>query len=161
MTVLAIDPGSKESAYVLWDGVRILQKAKLTNEAVCDLVGRVALMDMSVQCIAIEQIVGSYGQNAGMEVMMTAHWSGRFVQRWATQRSDASALLLPRKTVVTHVCGHGKANDSNVRAALIDRVGEVGKKSQQGPCWGVSADIWAALAVAVTAFDQRRLRGLG
>ena len=157
MTVIAIDPGSAESAWVLWDGHAILGKGKAPNESVGDLVGHVATQNSSVRSIAIEQIVGSYGGNAGMEVMETAYWSGRFAQRWATHRGAASVIMLPRKTVVTYICGQAKANDSNVRCALIDRVGSPGTKKLPGPTAGVTKDIWAALAVAVTAYDRLSL----
>jgi hypothetical protein len=149
--VFAIDPGSSESAYVIWDGEKILRMGKMANGIMRATISGVSA---SVDWIAIEQIVGSYGGNAGMEVMDTAYWSGRFSERWISLREEKSVIRIPRKTVVTHLCGHARANDSNVRAALIDRVGVQGTKKQPGPTFGVSKDIWAALGVAVCVHDR-------
>lgn len=158
MRILAIDPGSEQSAWVLWDGEKILGMGKQTNAEVGNLIGQSAASDgtepQSADVLAIEKIVGSYGGNAGLEVMDTAFWSGRFAQRWATHRGDALIIRIPRATVKAHLCGRAQANDSNVRAALIDKVGNPGTKSSPGATFGVTADRWAALGVAVAVFDR-------
>lgn len=151
--VLAIDPGCRESAYVIWDGEKILYMLKAPNSEVRRHIVSIAGA-RAVDELAIEQIVGSYGGNAGMEVMDTVYWSGRFAEVWETLMANRVVIRLPRKTVVTHICGQPRGNDSNVRCALIDRVGAPGTKKQPGPTFGVSKDIWAALAVAVCAHDR-------
>ena len=59
--------------------------------------------------------------------------------------------------VKSHLCHSAKANDSNIRQALIDRWGgdqvAIGRKKAPGPLYGFSGDMWAALAVAVTAAE--------
>jgi len=58
--------------------------------------------------------------------------------------------------VKLHLCGSARAKDTNIRQALIDRYGgsaAIGKKAAPGPLYGVSKDVWSALAVAVTAAD--------
>jgi hypothetical protein len=155
LKILAIDPGSKESAFVVWDGFNISCKGKILNSEMLSVIHEAHCESPAdVSHVAIEQIVGSYGGNAGLEVMDTAYWSGRFAECWANRRGEQGLIRLPRKTVVTHVCGQSRANDSNVRCALIDRVGGQGTKKQPGPTFGVSKDIWAALAVAVCAHDR-------
>ncbi len=61
--------------------------------------------------------------------------------------------LVPRRDVKLHICRSAKAKDGNIRQALIDRFGPVGTKKAPGPLFGISNHRWAALAVAVTAFD--------
>ena len=55
-----------------------------------------------------------------------------------------------------------RAKDSNIRQALIDRFGVVGTKKNPGWFYGVSKDVWAAIAVGVTYHDkaeeERRLK---
>lgn len=43
MTTFAIDPGPVESAYVIWDGERILEKGKVPSERVLPLIGMNAI----------------------------------------------------------------------------------------------------------------------
>jgi hypothetical protein len=81
--VLAIDPGPSNSAWVLWDGERILDKGVELNEGVLarisdlwfDLHGR-------PEVLAIEKVV-SYGMPVGAETFETWVWTGRFIQAWA------------------------------------------------------------------------------
>jgi hypothetical protein len=79
-------------------------------------------------------------------------WVGRFIEM-----SVADAALMPRKDVKLHLCGQTRAKDSNIRAALIDRFGgkekAIGKKASPGPLYGLKADAWQALALAVTWLD--------
>ncbi len=42
----------------------------------------------------------------------------------------------------------------NIRQALIDRFGPPGKKKAPGATYGLSGDMWSALAVAVTFTDK-------
>jgi len=50
------------------------------------------------------------------------------------------------------------ANDASIRQALIDRFGgkdaAIGRKASPGPLHGIAADVWSALALAVTHTDQ-------
>jgi hypothetical protein len=83
-------------------------------------------------------------------------WIGRFVEAWR-----GSYTLMFRREVKLHLCGQARAKDPNVRQALIDRFGPgrekaIGTKKQPGPLYGVSADVWSALAVAVTWSELQR-----
>ncbi len=72
--------------------------------------------------------------------------------------------MLPRRAVKLALCGDSRAKDANIRQALIDRFGgsaAVGRKAAPGPLYGISRDVWSALAIAVTysiqgASEQRR-----
>jgi hypothetical protein len=57
-----------------------------------------------------------------------------------------------------HLCEFVRANDANIRAALIDRFGPgkdkaVGRKATPGPLFGLKGDEWSALAIALTAHE--------
>jgi hypothetical protein len=59
--------------------------------------------------------------------------------------------------VKLHLCGSSRAKDPNVRTALLDRFGGAGAKGTKaapGPLYGIAADLWSALAIAVTWTDQ-------
>lgn len=146
--ILAIDPGSTESAYVLYDGKRLLEFGKVENDV---LLGRIPFWREPTDELAIEMIA-SYGMPVGAEVFETCVWIGRFVQAWNQRHT-----LVYRKDVKLHLCGQPRAKDGNIRQALIDRYGgkdkAIGRKATPGPLFGVSADVWSALAVAVTCSD--------
>ena len=151
--ILAIDPGPTDSAYVLMAGEKILKFAKCDNALLCD-----AIMTKLIEpgALVIEKIA-SYGMPVGQEVFETVFWSGRFAQ--ANYAHLADVYRIPRKEVVTALCGSSKANDANVRQALIDRYGgkekAIGKKKAPGPLYGVTKDVWSALAVAIVWQDRR------
>ena len=142
MIIFAIDPGTTESAFVRWNGEKILSIGKQLND---DLVAYGTGDDIN----AIEMIA-SYGMPVGKEVFETCVWIGRFMQAWG------GAELVYRKDVKMHLCGTTKAKDGNVRQALIDRLGAPGTKKNPGATYGVSGDMWQALALAVTYYDKLR-----
>lgn len=151
--LLAVDPGPVESAWVeLCDG-RPEAFAKEPND---DVLARVR--SASAPCLAIEMVAG-YGMPVGAEVFETCVWSGRFLQGWCEHLPEDTIIRIYRKAVKMHLCGSTRAKDANIRQALIDRFGPgkpaaIGLKASPGPLYGVKADVWAALAVAVTAADE-------
>jgi hypothetical protein len=92
----------------------------------------------------------------GREVFETVFWTGRFFE--AATRRGADVSWLPRKAIKVHLCGSARAQDSNIRVALIDRFGgserAKGTKKAPGALFGIKAHEWAALALAVTWWDQ-------
>jgi len=163
MKVLAIDPGTTQSAYVLYDSdTRSIDKSGLVvNEELCSLVGLLGNPKYGVGHMAIE-MVKSYGNIMGDSVIRTCVWIGKFQHAW---RGD-NFTELPRKTVVTELCGSSRAKDSNVRQALIDLFCEfynlddhkaaIGVKNAPGPLYGVKKDIWSALAVAIVWVELQK-----
>lgn len=95
------------------------------------------------------EIFQSYGMAVGKEVFETAYWIGRFFEQMKTDK------LWPvyRTEVKLHVCGTVRAKDSTVRESMIKRWGEPGKPRDPGPTFGVTDDVWSALAIATTVFD--------
>lgn len=151
--LLAIDPGYTHSAWVEYDAGRPVDFDIAPNH---ELLG--VIQATSADQLAIES-VASYGMAVGAEVFETCVWSGRFIQQWLGAGRDESTLRrVYRREVKLHLCGSMRAKDPNVRAALIDRYGPgknkaIGLKASPGPLYGIKADVWAALAVAVTAME--------
>ncbi len=151
--LLAIDPGNELSAYVVWNGSGIEDKGKVPNKAMLSVMVSFALNHPDGKCV-IEQIAHyGTGMPAGRTVFDTCIWIGRFVQTWADLHKYIEPRLIERRNVKMHLCGSAHAKDGNVRQALIDRYGEPGKKSAPGILYGVSADVWQALGLAVTAWE--------
>lgn len=153
MTVLAIDPGSEQSAYVLWDGARVWDHGKDENAGMLDNI--TTHHGSWCHAVLVVEQIASYGMAVGAEVFDTVWWSGRFHQAW--REAEHEAHRMPRREVKLHLCGSAKAKDANIRQALIDRFGgkerAIGKKTAPGPLYGLKADEWQALALAVTWHD--------
>lgn len=157
MRILAIDPGSEQSAYVLYEGGVIIEHDILKNDSlICKLVTCRVDTELVFGKMAIE-MVASYGMPVGKSVFETCVWIGRFIQAAMESRS----YKVYRSDVKMHLCNSMRAKDGNIRQALIDRYEptgggkcpQIGTKSKPGPLYGVSTHLWAALAVAVT-FDE-------
>lgn len=149
MTILAIDPGPTQSAWVAYNpatgGLRGF--AHVENEHIVAFLGN---LSHDVTALVIEQ-VESFGMPVGVEVFDTVFWSGKFAQA----ADPLPVHRIGRKAVKLHLCGSLRAKDANIRQALIDRYGPdaIGRKAAPGPLHGVSGDVWSALAVAVTWSD--------
>lgn len=162
MSLLAIDPGNEHSAFVLYGYDMLRGRGRVEDFGYLpndELLGRVRAIAGSreprgmathdVHHLAIEMIA-SYGMAVGREVFDTCVWIGRFIEAW-----DGPHTRVYRQAVKLHLCKVANAKDANIRAALIDKFGPgkqkaVGTKAKPGPLYGVSGDVWAALAVAVT-----------
>ena len=142
--LLAIDPGPEQSAYVVWSG-QLHRFGKLDNDELLEHITE----GMGADRCAVEMIA-SYGMAVGREVFETCVWIGRFLEAFGAEQCDR----LTRGEVKMHLCHSMKAKDANIRQALIDRLGAPGTKKAPGILYGVKADIWAALAVAVTWLDK-------
>lgn len=160
-TVLAIDPGPKESAWVIYAGGNPVDFSLDENEMVCKKIKYLrehkSFCRNQPEHLAIEMIA-SYGMPVGKSVFETCVWIGRFIESW----SSNNYTLIYRKQVSVHLCGSARAKDSNIRQAIMDRYEPtgggktpvVGVKKKPGPLYGIRKDIWAALAVAITWDDM-------
>ena len=150
MRILAIDPGCEQSAYVvLVDGLPT-RAAKVPNRLLLD--GLIGLAENADTCVL--EMVASYGMAVGKEVFETVFWIGRFAERWE-QATGKPADRLYRRDVKLAICHHARATDSNIRTELIDRFGPgkekaIGTKAAPGPLYEFKADLWSALALAIT-----------
>lgn len=146
--ILGIDPGTTESGWVNYDeeAKRVTKSGISPNHELLDELIR--WYRWTLWEVAIESIESSRGMPVGADTFTTVRWIGRFQQ---ATRTPEKVMLIDRRTIKEHLCGNSIARDSNVRQALLDIVGPVGTKGNQGPTYGVKSHAWAALAVAVTA----------
>lgn len=126
-TLLAIDPGPTQSAFVLYDGAKPTLYGIYPNETLARAM-QVGTPFAAVEHCAIER-VGHYGtgMSVGSDVFDTCYFTGRLIQIWY-ERTGGEKYgnfpdMLQRQTIKTRLCGKPTANDSNVRQALIDRFG--------------------------------------
>lgn len=152
MSLLAIDPGTTESGWVLLREGRVAESGVSDNDTLLENM-LFDCGDGDVGC-AIEMIA-SYGMPVGREVFETCVWIGRFSERWHSHTGNLPALVY-RRDVKLHLCGTAKAKDANVRQALIDLLGPQGTKREPGATYGVRSHAWAALAVGVTHLGLQR-----
>ena len=153
-TILAIDPGNTESGYALiqMPEFQLLEFGKVENDRLLRMlpffVGR-------ADSFAIE-MVASYGMPVGKDVFETCVWIGRFIQAADPQQYH----FVYRKEEKLCLCGSLKAKDSNIRQALVDRFAKFDFKSGKGTkkkpdtFYGVSKDVWQAIAVGVTHYEN-------
>lgn len=148
MIVLAIDPGNKQSALVLYDTIKssVIDKCKIDNEE-----ARLRVKYAVADHLAIE-MAESFGAKVWGQVFTTVLWTGRFVEAWSK-----TFTLVTRREVKMHLTNSAKAKDSQIRNCLIERWGgkdtAIGNKMTPGPLKGITADCWQALAIAVTYSD--------
>lgn len=183
MRIVAIDPGTERSALVTVDvelgygwpvpspGTRVILKndhirAALTGSYMeyADLAtGRMWKQEWGgmrsprpsggePHCVI--EMISSYGMRVGREVFETCVWIGRFMDAWGDNQ-HTNANRITRSEVKMELCNTNRANDADVRAALIDLYGPgkaaaIGLKKTPGPLYGFKKDMWAALGVAVT-----------
>lgn len=155
LRVLAVDPGPLQSAVVAIGVASQAGDISIELKAICpnDRVRATLLAESPSSIVAIEMIA-SYGMPVGREVFATCVEIGRMIEARSGREGSAPVLLIPRLEVKLAVCRSPRANDASVRAALLDRIGPRGTKREPGPTYGVRADMWAALGVAVAALER-------
>lgn len=142
MTIIAIDPGTTESAWLVWNtSLKLLESSCIVPND--EILRMIIKFNPTFTVLAIEMIA-SYGMPVGREVFETCVWIGRFIQAW---RAEDYRLVF-RKDVKLHLCGTTRAKDGNVRQALIDKYGPPGTKKQPGTLYGIKSHLWAAMAIA-------------
>lgn len=145
--MLAIDPGTTQSGWVLLEGREVVQSGVDDNNELLVWVKHGQHADM----LAIEMIA-SMGMSVGQSTFDTVRWIGRFQQAW---RDPEAVRFVKRHEVKAFLCNNQRAKDGNVRQALIDLLGAPGRVRLPGPTFGVKSHAWQALGVAVTALSLR------
>lgn len=157
MVILCIDPGPKESAYVVWNTVGhnfendlggIENKGLVSTEG---MIGRLQRLYYMVNMVAME-MVQSYGQAVGRETFATALNVGRFTQALFDKGSSTPIKYYARPTIKGQVGGR---TDSEVNRAIRLRYGNA-KKGEL--LEGVKHDIWSALAIAIALEENPNLK---
>ena len=157
--IFAIDPGNIQSAYVeIDDNYKLFGMGKVDNhEALSILANRLGKYRSTI--VVIER-VASYGMSVGADVFQTCEWIGRFAQ--LAEGFGCKVDFIYRKEEKLNLCGNIAAKDNNVRAALVERFAQHdfknGKGTKKNPdvFYGVTKDIWAAIAVGVTYIDKMK-----
>lgn len=152
MNLLCIDPGTRGSGVVLYNGNEIIQVIPIIeNNKLLEL-----SMFLDYNHLAIE-MVACYGMPVGADVFETAVWIGRFIEHLSVPHTKVF-----RKDVKMTLCQTHRAKDANIRQAILDRfpasgggkTPQVGTMKEPGPLYGVSKHAWAALAVGITWFEK-------
>lgn len=155
--MIAIDPGTQESAYVLINPVNLypLEFGKIPNEEMAAMLKRLPLQ-RHISIVAIEDIE-SHGMPIGRETLDTVKWIGKFEQILTDNAVPYKEIYRSQEKKM--ICHSPNAGDSNIRHALIDRFApgqrNYGKGTKAAPGWfyGFADDIWQAYAVGVTYHD--------
>ena len=164
MKILAIDPGNIESGYAViqMPDFKLLDFGKVKNEELLEMLTNYEFEGWSKieKCFkfhkAAVEMVASYGMAVGKSVFDTCVWIGRFVQALDGENVN----FVYRKDEKMCLCGSMKAKDSNIRQALIDRYAKhdfkngKGVKKNPDTFYGVSKDVWQAIAVGVTYYEK-------
>ena len=151
MKILAIDPGDIKSGYALLEmpDLKLISFGKANNTELRFLLPKLAEKADRIAC----EMIASYGMAVGKNVFDTCVWIGRFREILGDFR------YIYRKDEKMCLCGDMKAKDANIRQALIDRYAKFdfkngkGTKKQPDTFYGVSGDVWAAIAVGVAFFE--------
>lgn len=162
--VLAIDVGSERSGWVVLDErQRIIAHGLTGNETLRVSIHLASLLDAGwfsgIRSAVIEWTTPR-GMPIKWQVLEMAYWVGRLTEALSVIEG-MTVHRLDRLRVKLHICGSAAARDSNIIAALIDRYGgpggkraAVGLKSSPGPLYGVTRDVWQALALGLTYMER-------
>ena len=157
MKVIAIDPGNQKSAYCIIDvdTLRPLMFGILSNE---ELRKEIRAMKFEEEDGAAVEMIQSYGNLIGKDVLDTVFWIGRFYEVLC-RKVYRKPELIYRMQEKMHICHDSKAGDPNIRRALIDRFAKhdfkhgKGNAKEQDWFYGFKDDIWAAYAVGLTFIE--------
>ena len=152
LKILAIDPGNTQSGVAILEmpNFRLEWFAKLPNEDVVKVAKRYDFDEVAIEMVAC------YGMPVGKDVFETCLWIGRFMERLKEHKIS----FVYRKEEKIHLCGSMKAKDSNIKQALVNRYAKHDFKSGKGTkkdpdtFYGVSKDVWQAVAVGVTHYEK-------
>jgi hypothetical protein len=157
MIVLALDPGSEKTAYAFVETTKPLiyecgwvENFKIPKIIQTGLCHTVACEHIQCQGMAV-----------GKSVFETCYWIGEF--RAVCHFLGINFERIYRSEEKMHLCGSMRAKDSNIRQVLLDRFPasgggkcpQIGTKKKPGPLYGVSGDIWSAIAVAFTFAETK------
>lgn len=153
--ILCIDPGTKESGYVL-----INDETKKVID--CGIFDNRKYYDHIIKAdYVVIEMVASYGMPVSRSIFDTVVSIGRFIE--LAQCTSRCWYLYTRKDI-KKVISNGNAKDSHIRQALIDlypatgggKTPQIGTKKEPGPLYGMKSHMWAALAVGIAHLEGCR-----
>lgn len=158
MRYIGIDPGPDESGVAVWTDGKVGLHAVMPND---EILARLASnTGMPQPTTVVIEMIADFRMVVGINVFRTCIAIGKFQQAWSPPWSPRPMRELIRQKVKTELCGTPRAGNPEVRQALINLLGEPGKKSAPGPTFGIKSHEWSAIALCVVAeiLDQREER---
>lgn len=157
--VIGIDPGETQSAWVLFDGERVLQHRHEPNVAVRSMLRGLVGDGPTARelAVVIERLEG-FGKIASRAEYRTAEWAGIFYEAASAAIASGRVEWLTRRAIKLHLTGVANSKDAQIRDVLMERF--PGLRAQTGPARKLKtggllkSHEWAALAVAVTWLDR-------
>lgn len=154
--VLAIDPGTWESGWIMWQGKdeQIIGLGKWSNDQLLEAIIKKEFALAQGICRLVVEEVKSYGRAVNFEVLDTIFWSGRFAQAFMDHGGEVT--MLPRQKVASYITQGFKGNDTAIRNALIERYGRPPTKKHPNYHYNgfkPARDEWQAWALAVAYYD--------
>lgn len=110
--ILGVDPGASKSAFVLWDGKKILAEGIDTNETLLEDI-RNSYPNPHIT-LAVESMISIPG-GAGKSIIQTIEWADRFFQAWQGEKEKVPGHVIKKAL--------GAKNDPGIRENLILRFG--------------------------------------
>lgn len=172
--LIAIDPGTTESAYVMMrPDYSIISAAKVVNEDLRQLLMLGGADEMIIECMESRHI-----QNGaiGEETYATCYWIGRYMEcaerlgmpvHRVYRMQERSTLIPTKKNKLPPLPEWaGKNADAQIRAALVQRFAKHDMRNGKGKAacrdvfYGFKSDMWNAYAVGVTHLDRLRYDAL-
>lgn len=158
--ILAIDPGTFQSAYILVDRemLKPIEFGIIENNFMLEKLRELLTTNIQKKrTIPVIEWISSYNQRVGQEVFETCRWAGRFEQ--IIRHNGLTPIFLNRTDIKKQFMHSidlplAKINDTVIKAALINRFGSVGTKKNPGWFYGFKKDIWQAYAVVVAYYDS-------
>lgn len=180
MRLLAIDPGTTESAYAgMNDDYSIIAAAKVPNQNIIDLIMLGGYDALVIECMEprlLNARKDAPPQMIGAETYETCYWIGRYMEAanrrgmdvHRVYRSEERKRIIPtkRNKLPPLPAPAPKTADAQIRAALIQRFARFDKKNGKGSkkrrdvFYGFKADMWNAYAVGVVYLDKQREEAL-
>ena len=157
--ILAIDVGTTDSGYVIMtmpdeDTLNIIQAGKVDNNTLLKIIKNADYNE------AVYEQFQCYGMAVGESTIESITWNGRVIQSVIDRGKKIERIY--RKEEKMTLCHSMKARDANIRQALIDRYAKKDKKRGRGTkkepdtFYGVTRDVWQAVAVGVTYLEKKR-----
>lgn len=159
--ILAIDPGPKESAFVIMSKNKIYGFVKIENRKIYSAIKNILWEYRSIEIDKmVIEMIASYGMPVGKSVFETCVWIGRFICRMEGN-SKVNYEFITRQAVKMHYCHTLRGvKDANVNRVLIDKYASndsnhgKGNKKSPGFFYGFQGDIFAAFAVGALYFEE-------
>lgn len=155
MLIFAIDPGTTKSGYAVFNmpDFKLNEFGKIENEK---LLEKLTAWDTPANVFI--EMVSSYGKPVGREVFRTCVWIGVFERECTCNGFFKSVKEITRKDVKTALGANIRATDADIRHMLIRKYAKFdfktgkGVKNNPDVFYGVSADVWQAIAAGVAGF---------